>query len=192
MGHSGRVKMKATYTTRGFALTASSRRGSPGFQAQHKQPGQALVEFAFVLPMLLLLALGVIEVGRYAYISILVGNAARAGAAYGAEHLANASSDPTVQAKVQAAATNDFQNNGQTGLSVSSNSTCGCDSNGTISSDTAANCAPTGTPPTCTVGHWAVTIHVTASGTFNALFNYPGIPTSINVSNTASMRVAQE
>lgn len=191
MGHSGRVKMKTTDTTQGFAPTAFSRRRAPGFKAQHKQLGQALVELAFVIPMLLLLALGVIEVGRYAYISILVGNAARAGAAYGAEQLANASSDPTVQAKVQAAATNDFQNNGQTGLSVSSSSTCGCDSNGTISSDTAGNCTPSGAPPTCAAGHWAVTIHVTASGTFSALFNYPGIPTSINVSNTASMRVAQ-
>jgi Flp pilus assembly protein TadG len=184
--------MKTTDTTQGFARTGFSGGCSPGFQAQHKQLGQALVELAFVLPILLTLLLGVIEIGRYAYISILVGNAARAGAAFGAAHLANASSDPTVQAKVQAAATNDFQNNGQTGLSVSSNSTCGCDSNGTISSDTAANCAPTGAPPTCPVGHWAITIHVTASGTFSALFNYPGIPTPINVSSTASMRVAQE
>ncbi len=153
--------------------------------------GQALVEFAVVLPLLLALALGVIEMGRYAYIGILVGNAARAGAAYGSEHLANASTDPAVKAKVQAAAVNDFQNNGQTGLNVASNATCGCDSGGTIASDTVGNCDPGGTPPTCPTGaHWVVTIHVTASGTFTSLFGYPGIPASINVSRTASMRVA--
>jgi len=143
-----------------------------------------------MLPILLLLTLGVIEMGRYAYIGILVGNAARAGAAYGSAHLANASTDPTVQAKVRAAAINDFQNNGQTGLAATSTTTCGCDNNGTLSADTALGCDPTGAPPTCPAGHWVVTIHVTASGTFGSLFSYPGIPASIDVSRTASMRVA--
>ena len=45
--------------------------------------GQSLLEVALLTPMLLALLLGAIELGRYAYISILVGNAARAGAAYG-------------------------------------------------------------------------------------------------------------
>jgi Flp pilus assembly protein TadG len=156
---------------------------------QRRAKGQALVEIAFVLPILLLLVIGVIEVGRYAYISILVGNAARAGAAYGAERLSNASTDPAVQAKVQAAAVNDFQSNGQTGLAVSSNATCGCDSNGTISSDTVANCDQNGSPPACPGGHWVITIHVTASGTFSGLFNYLGI-NPLSVSRTASLRVA--
>jgi Flp pilus assembly protein TadG len=165
-----------------YCFSRSPRIGRP-------QSGQALVEFAVVLPLLLVLALGVIEVGRYAYIGILVGNAARAGAAYGSENLNNAST--TAQPKVQAAAIRDFQSNGQTGLSVSSNTTCGCDSGGTIASDTVANCDATGTPPTCPTGaHWVVTIHVTAFGTFNSLFGYPGIPSSITVSRTVSMRVA--
>jgi len=49
------------------------------------QSGQSLMEFAIILPLLLLLLVGVIEIGRYAYASILVGNAARAGAAFGAQ-----------------------------------------------------------------------------------------------------------
>jgi translation initiation factor 2 alpha subunit (eIF-2alpha) len=32
-------------------------------------------------------------------------------------------------------------------------------------------------------------VSVTASGTFNSLFNYPGIPASITISKTSSMRV---
>src|SRR5437868_64613 len=51
------------------------------------QLGQALIELAFVVPMLLALALGVVEIGRYAYIGILVGNATHAGAIYGAQSL---------------------------------------------------------------------------------------------------------
>ncbi len=166
-------------------------------RSKRSQSGQALVELAFVLPLLLVLALGVIEIGRFAYISILVGNAARAGSAYGSRGLVQ-SADTTGIANAAkydfAGATSGTTNtNGldQSTLSVSSVYTCGCDSNGTISSDTTGNCTPTGAPPTCAAGHWVVTIHVTTSGTFNALFNYPGIPASLAVSGTSSMRVAQ-
>jgi len=55
--------------------------------ARRSESGQSLVEVALLLPFLVLMMLGVIELGRYAYIGILVGNAARAGAAYGIESL---------------------------------------------------------------------------------------------------------
>jgi len=156
------------------------------------QRGQALVELAIVLPALLLLALGIIEIGRYAYIGILVGNAARAGAIYGAQGLANATINNT---GIENAAKLDFAGGGTTNglaataLTVASFPTCGCDIGGTISSDTAGNCTPS-TPPSC-AGHWVVTIHVTASGSYNGLFSYPGIPSPLPISRTASMRVAQ-
>src|SRR5580692_8607278 len=91
--------------------------------------GQSLLEVALLTPMLLALLLGVIELGRYAYFSILVGNAARAGAAYGAQNLV-LSGDLT---GIQTAADNDFQNNGQniSKLSIIPSTSCGCDSNGT-------------------------------------------------------------
>jgi Flp pilus assembly protein TadG len=151
------------------------------------QKGQSLLEFALVTPILLLLSIGVIELGRYAYISILVGNAARAGAAYGSESLTR-SADTS---GITTAANNDFLNNGQTGLSVSSVDSCGCDNGGTI---TSADCSPVTNPNAgiCTSGHWVVVANVTASGTFSSLFNYPGIPTSLSVSKTSSMRVQQQ
>lgn len=49
-----------------------------------------MLEMAIALPILLLLLLGVIEVGRYAQLAILVADAARAGALYGAQNLATA------------------------------------------------------------------------------------------------------
>lgn len=154
------------------------------------QSGQALVEMALVLPILLALALGVIEVGRYAYLGILVGNAARAGAAFGAQSTAQAGQS----ANIQTAARNDFQNNGQqaSSLNVTSTFTCGCDSAGTISPP------PQGTNATCFVvnankctagGHWVVVVSVTASEKFSSLFNYPGIPASITVNRLSQMRV---
>jgi len=156
------------------------------------QAGQALVELAFILPMVLLLLLGVIEIGRYAYISILVGNAARAGALYGAQGFSFATiNNPAITA----AARNDFAANGfdPTTLTVDSFPTCGCDIGGTISVDTAGNCAPApgGPPPPC-AGNWAVTIHVTAHNNFSALFNYPGLPATLQLSSTALMRVSKK
>jgi Flp pilus assembly protein TadG len=155
------------------------------------QSGQSLLELAFALPVLLLLVLGVIELGRYAYIGVLVGNAARAGAGYGAQSLPQSVDKNGITTAVQT----DFQDNAQdkSNLSLSSiNSSvsCGCDSGGTV---TTAGCTTNANPTagTCAAGHWVVIVSVTATGTFNSLFNYPGIPASITVSRTSSMRVAQ-
>jgi len=162
---------------------------------KRKQLGQALIELAFVLPMLMLLLLGVIEVGRYAYIAILIGNAARAGAAYGAQ--SNGQSVDTTG--IANAADYDFAGatsgttttNGQTvsTLTVTSSVACGCDSAGTI---TSFGCTTATNPNagSCATGNWVVVVSVTASGSFNALFNYPGIPSPLAISRTASLRVA--
>src|SRR5579863_9215241 len=50
------------------------------------QRGNAIVEFAILAPLLIVLTLGTIELGRYAYFAILVSNAAQAGAAYGSQN----------------------------------------------------------------------------------------------------------
>lgn len=152
------------------------------------QRGQTLLEVALLTPLLLLLLLGVIEMGRYAYISILVSNAAHAGAAYAAQSLPQ-SADPV---GIPQAAQNDFASNGQlpSSLNVTFSNSCGCDSNGTVA---AAGCS-TATNPTAGTcpggGRWVVFVSVTASGTFSGLFNYPGIPSSINLSRTATLVVA--
>jgi Flp pilus assembly protein TadG len=151
--------------------------------------GQALVEVAFLLPMLLLLTVGVIEVGRFSYVAILVGNAARAGTAYGSRSLGLSADTPGITNAVL----NDFQNNGQVrgNLTVTSSNTCGCDNGTTVTPDTVSACSPTGLPPTCATGHWVVTLHVQASGSVNSIFHFPGIPSSLALSRTSTMRVAQ-
>jgi len=149
------------------------------------QSGQALVELAFILPILVLLIIGVIEIGRYAYISILVGNAARAGAAFGSQNLTTNSNTTGISN----AANNDFLSNGMSGLTTTSFNTCGCDVNGTVSSDTQGNCTPTGSPPTCPGGHWVITLHVTSTGDFDGLFNFMGA-NKLTITQSAAMRVA--
>jgi Flp pilus assembly protein TadG len=155
-----------------------------------RESGQSLLEVALVTPLILALALGVIEFGRYACFAILVGDAARAGAAYGAQGLAQSAD----AAGIQQAADNDFQNNGQdvSALTVVAQPpTCGCDNDGTV---VGASCSAQANPNAgnCTAGHWVVVVAVEAKGTFDSLFNYPGIPKSITVDRTATMRVVQQ
>src|SRR5262252_8865501 len=70
----------------------------------HLQAGQTTIEVAIVMPLLLVMTLAVIDLGRYAYAGILVGNAARAGAAYGA-------AAPGDSTGIVNAACNDFLSN---------------------------------------------------------------------------------
>jgi Flp pilus assembly protein TadG len=163
----------------------TGRRGG----VSRSQSGQALLEAALVTPLLLLMLVGTVELGRYAYLGILVGNAARAGAAYGAQGLAQSGD----LIGIQLAADNDFKSNGQpaSALTVSSSNSCGCDNGGTI---TTAGCNPATNPSagTCSGGgHWVVMVSVTASGMFTPLFNYPGVSNSITISRTSTIRVAQ-
>jgi Flp pilus assembly protein TadG len=144
---------------------------------ERRERGQSLVELALILPILLLLLVGIIEIGRFAYYSILVANAARAGAQYGAQTLIT-SADAN---GIETAAANDGQN--VPALNVTTKQTCGC--SGTRLSGT---CPATG----CALpNHALVYVEVTASGTFASLFNYPGLPNSINLSSTEKMRVGQ-
>ena len=143
------------------------------------QSGQSLVELALVLPILLLLLVGIIEIGRFSYYSILVSNAARAGAQYGAQNLI-AAADAN---GMETAAKNDGENVGP--LNVTAIRTCGC-------TGTAATLGGACPAPACALpDHALVYVEVTATGTFNSLFNYPGLPAAIALSSTEKMRVAQ-
>jgi len=172
--------------------------------AAKSQSGQALVELAIALPVLLALAIGVIDIGRYAYVSILIGNAARAGAAYGSSGNQQSNDQTGIRNAAQydfagttssAANASTFSNNGQlvSAFTVTSTISCGCDSSGSLVSygcdsttnPNAGNCPLLGSPS----GNWVIIVNVTASGDFNALFNYPGIPSPVTISRTASMRV---
>jgi Flp pilus assembly protein TadG len=185
-------------TSRALGVNENCGRGPHRLSPSQRARGQAVLELAIATPIVLTLLVGAIEIGRYAYLSILVGNAARAGSAYGSEGLAQ-SADAS---GIECAAWNDFYgenscaNSGT--LTVTSNPACGCDSGGSLSPNppTQSYCdpPPTGTNSsagTCTGGgHWAVMVSVTASATFNPLFKFPGISKSISVSSTSIMRVA--
>jgi Flp pilus assembly protein TadG len=139
--------------------------------------GQSIVELALVIPVLLLLLVGIIEVGRFAYYSILVANAARAGAQYGAQSLTTAA-DTT---GITTAGQNDGQN--VTGLTVTSIQQCGCNGASLGGVCPATGCAAP--------DHPLVYVQVTATGVFDPLFSYPGVSNQITVTSVEKMRVAQ-
>jgi len=140
-----------------------------------RQSGQALLEMALLVPFLLILALGIIEIGRLAYYSIEVANAARSAAQYGTQSLADAANT----ANIIAAAQNDAPDIG-VNLNVTPQVSCGC----------AANALTT----VCPVGGCAyplVYLTVTTQYTLNSLFRYPGIPTTFNLTGNSAMPVRQ-
>ena len=147
------------------------------------QSGQSLVELALLTPLLLVLVIGTIEMGRYASLALVVGNAARAGAAYGSQSTTKAADT----SGIQTAAKNDAQN--ISGLTVTSTFVCGCDTGGTVipNPETKAACATT-----CAAGaHLVVFSQVTVVGTFSSLLNYPGIPATLTITSTATERIAE-
>jgi len=156
-----------------------------------EERGTSLVEMAMLTPVLILLALGIVEIGRYAELSIIVANAARAGVQYGAQNLATAADN----AGIQNAALNDAQR--IPGLTVSPPAVsytgdagqeyilCGCSSAGYTPG---ATCPPTN----CSAPNQQVVyVEVDTKGNFTPLFQYPGLPATIVVNGKAQMRVAQ-
>ncbi|MBV8515494.1 MAG: pilus assembly protein [Acidobacteria bacterium] len=146
----------------------AARRGPIGQQRN----GQTVVELALLLPLLLLLMVGVIEIGRYAYFDILVSNAARAGAQYGAQSL--------IQAADVDGITTAAQNDGLATMAITAVQQCGC------AAGTLGGC-PSGA--VCPIP--LVYVQVTATDTYNSLFNYPGLPRRLTLSSTVTMRVSQ-
>jgi hypothetical protein len=134
--------------------------------------GQTVLELALLLPLMLLLLVGLIEIGRFAYFDILVSNAARAGAQYGAQSLIQAADVNGIQTAAQS--------DGLATMTVTSTQHCTC------VAGTLGGCPAGGVCP-----RPLVYVQVTASEKFDSLFNYPGLPNSMTLASTATMRVSQ-
>jgi Flp pilus assembly protein TadG len=142
-----------------------------------RERGQSLAEMALITPVLLLLLVGAIEIGRFAYYSIEIANSARAGVQYGAQSLA----DSKNLAGIQRASQNDAKN--ISNLSVVSQDLCAC-------SNSPSNYV--GCPAkSCSPGHALVFVEVNTTGRIRPVFRFPGIPASFTVKGQAIMRVAQ-
>lgn len=138
--------------------------------------GQSLTEVALITPILLLLALGTIEIGRFAYYSIEVSNAARAAVQYGAQSLTDSkdSHGLTLAARRDAPEISE--------LNVTSRDSCAC-------SETPE--AHVACPAKNCVGHPVVFLQVNTSASVSPLFRYPGLPARFVARGSAIMRVGE-
>jgi len=143
--------------------------------------GQSLVEFALMLPFMALLLIGIVEIGRFAFISMLVTHGAAAGAIYGAQNTTTAS-DYT---GMQTSATQDSNFGVMTATAING---CVCDDGSGVS---CSNPLPAGscTGISCPSGQVVECVQVTTQATFNALFHYPGFPAQFQSNGNAVMRV---
>jgi Flp pilus assembly protein TadG len=144
-------------------------------RTRSSRSGQTVVELAMLLPLLLVLCVGAIEIGRYAYFDILIANAARAGAQYGAQSLIQAADLNGITAAAQ--------NDGLNGMTVAAIQQCTC---------------PGGTPGACPTGAPACTqqqvyVQVTTSDTYDSLFGFSWLPVpkQMFLTSTVTMRVSQ-
>jgi Flp pilus assembly protein TadG len=142
------------------------------------QCGQSVVEMALVTPLLLLMLLGTIEIGRFAYYGIELSSAARAGVQFGAQSLA----DSRDLDGIRQAAQNDAPE--VPGLNVAASDQCACsNSPATLVGCPAFGCAP---------GHALVFLQVDTTANIKPLFRYPGLPRNFPAKGHAVMRVSQQ
>lgn len=146
-------------------------------RARNSERGMAIVEFAILVPALMMLLIGLVEMGRFAYYSIIVANAARAGAQYGAQSLATAADFNGMK---QAALTDGQNISGLTVPTLPSNF-CQC------ADGSASTCEATD----CSSSHRLTYVQVDTRGTYSSLFNYPGLPSTFTVNSQAIMQVGQ-
>jgi Flp pilus assembly protein TadG len=150
-----------------------------------RDDGQSLMEFAFLLPVLLLLAVGVVELGRAAAFTIAVNNAATAGAEWGSQNEANAQNFSLMETKAMDDA-NSFINFGKNWTATATNG-CVCDDG------TGVSCNPVTGWTACSLiactGTVVECVQVTTQGTWNSFLNFPGVPQSYQANGQAVMRV---
>jgi hypothetical protein len=142
-----------------------------------RQKGQSVLEIALLAPMLLLMLVGTIEIGRYAYFAIEATNAARAGVQYGAQSLI----DSKDVAGIKVAASNDAPD--LMHLNVTAKDLCACSGNPSHY---------VGCPAQhCGAGHPVTFLQVNTTAQVPSLFHYPGLPATFSANGQAIMRVAQ-
>ncbi len=134
--------------------------------------GTALLEFAIVLPLILMLLAGALDYSLLMRTAISVADAARVGAQYGSLSAANASSSLGMRNAALNAAPD------VPGLTATAVKVCKC------SDGTTASCSGGG----CSSGPVRVYAQVTASATAAPLINYSLVPFAGVVSTTVSMR----
>jgi Flp pilus assembly protein TadG len=118
---------------------------------------------ALILPVLILIILGCIDLGRFAYSYIAITNGARAGAGFGSVNTYTAATYPKWQARVKQAALDEMTDLDSSLLDVPD---------------------PRAVNDSTTLWRAEVTVRYT----FKTLISWPGIPSTVPMERTVAMR----
>ncbi|MGA2903998.1 MAG: TadE family protein [Candidatus Korobacteraceae bacterium] len=168
-------------------------------QPKTAESGQSVMEFAVMLPFMILLLLGVVEIGRAVYLHIEVANAATAGVEYGSQNEVKASDIAGMQDAAVCDANSQPGPPGSPctgGILTPADATathgCFCQVTGS-GTRSGQGCDPAQWLPCATIscgGDVVVEcVQVTTQASFNSLFNYPLLPSSFTAHGNAIMRV---
>jgi Flp pilus assembly protein TadG len=147
------------------------------------ETGQALVELALALPLLISLIIGAIDLGRLVYMAVGASNAAHAGAQYGCQNPATAA-DLTGMQTAAANDASDLVGAGNGNLAATATNFCQC----ADGSGQSLSCA---SPPACANTHVVEYVNVSTTVNYTPWFAYPGVPSSVTVHGSAVMQVGQ-
>lgn len=132
----------------------------------------SLMEVAIMMPVLLMLLMGAVDMGRAYYLANEVAGAADAGAVYGSQN-------PTDTTGMMDAVKADAPD--VSGIGGQASYGCEC-------SDGSGQSASCSSPPSCSTTNLVYYVTVQATATYTPLFPWPGLPKTISMSNTAVMR----
>jgi len=152
------------------------------------ESGQALVETALTMPLLVIMLIGVVELGRVSYAAIEIANAAKAAVQYGAQNPGTAGSiadhaaaDALIRSMAVAEA-RDYNISLATS-DVVVNRSCSCAKAGSASASACdGTCVAGG-------GYLIQTLTVNTSTPYSPVFHIPGLPTSFRVHGRAVQEV---
>ena len=138
-----------------------------------QQSGSVSVEMAVMLPILIVLTLGAVDLGRLFYVTVAVANAARAGVSYGS--LNNQRSKNLSKSHEFGHADAESV---QGGVAVAATRFCECSNGSPVDCETG----------TCDEGSKSIYVRIRASKTYQTLLPYPGIPNSVAMVQDAYMQ----
>jgi Flp pilus assembly protein TadG len=160
------MQLQSLFQTQSPPITAPSP--APRFADEQ---GSALIEFAFMLPMLVLLLTGAVDLGRAWYFDIEVASAAEAGALYGVQNPGDISG-------MNAAASLDAPDLANLQTSSTYGSEC---------SDGSSVVALSTSTPTCSANAVEF-VEVDTTATYKPMLIYPGAASLFTMTAKSRMR----
>lgn len=141
--------------------------------------GQAMVELALTMPILVIMLLAAVQLGIVAYASIEVANSAKAAAQYGAQNPGTSTDTATMQSlAVKEAADYGITLN----TPITATRSAGCAKSGTVTAGGTLTCTSTG-------GYVVQTLTISTSARVTPKFHLPGLGPSFTVYGSAVQEV---